>query len=30
MLAQEPLRWWQVLWIVLFKGEPRLIERDEL
>lgn len=24
------LAWWQILWIVLFKGEPRLIDRSVL
>jgi hypothetical protein len=24
------LRWWQVLWIVLFRGQPRAVERGEL
>lgn len=24
------LKWWQVLWIVLFRGEPRMIVREDL
>ena len=24
------LRWWQALWLVLFRGEPRIVERDKL
>jgi len=24
------LKWWQVLWIVIFKGKPRLIKEDHL
>lgn len=24
------LRWWQVLWIVLFRGAPRTIDRSAL
>jgi hypothetical protein len=24
------LKWWQVLWIVLFRGQPRMVERSEL
>ena len=24
------LRWWQVPWLVLFRGQPRIVERDKL
>lgn len=24
------LKWWQVLWLVLFRGEPRRVEREWL
>ena len=24
------LRWWQALWLVLFRGEPRIVERGKL
>ena len=24
------LKWWQVLWIALFRGSPRMVMREEL
>jgi len=24
------LKWWQVLWVVLFRGRPRHIDRDDI